>query len=219
MPSSEPPRPRRLVVALSAPQQGALMPQFTQVACQQLGISEAAASGIVLEALARLTPDMTMSELTLLKVLDEEIEAYRASPRAYEARGAYTTYEVLALAPDAPPDLGALSPDTLALHQPAQVPRNATPQSEWWEFSHEVDGYDIAERLGWDLGDLALNALMHHRQTGQWRGSLMDLRLTLFWKARALRHSGVATEDCDEDQVREVANLLEAIADRTPTPN
>lgn len=68
MPSNEPPRPRRLVVALSAPQQGALMPQFTQVACQQLGISEAAASGIVLEALARLTPDMTMSELTLLKV-------------------------------------------------------------------------------------------------------------------------------------------------------
>lgn len=150
--------------------------------------------------------------------MDEEIEAYRASPRAYEARGACSTYEVLALVPDAPPDLGALSPDIRALHQPAQVPRIATPESEWLEFAHEFDGYDIAERLGWDLGNLAPNALMHHRHTGQWRGSLMDLRLTLFWKARALRHSGAAIEDSDEDQVREVASLLEAIADRTPTP-
>lgn len=210
--------PRLLVVALSVQQQAALMPQFVQLACQQLGISEAQAGGIVVEALARLTPDMTMSELTLLKVLDEEIEAYRADPRAYEARGAYTSYDVLALKTDAPEDLGALSPDVLALHQPAHVPRNATPQSEWWEFS-QIDGYNLATRLGWDLGELAWGVLEHHRQTGQWRGSLMDLRLTLFWKARALRHGGVAIEDSDEDQVREVASLLEAIAARTPAPN
>jgi len=187
------------------------MPQLTNLACHQLGISPSQAGGIVVETLARLTPDMTTSEFTIFRVLGEETAAYRADPHAYEGRGAYTTYKVLALLPDVPADLGAYGPDILQLHEPTVVPRNAVPQSEWWDFAHEVEGYNIAGRLGWDLGELAQTVLDYHRRTGRWRGGLTDLRLTLFWIARALRHTGEALENRGEESIREVASLLDAI--------
>lgn len=208
---------RRLEIQLSARQQSRLMAPLSQIATQRLGIGEAQAGSIIVETLARLTPDMTTSEFTLLRVLEGEIGAYSSDPRAYEARAAATEYHVRALEPDAPVGLGALSQDILELHAPTVVPLNATPQEEWWDFSHEVDGYRVAERLGWDLGDLALTVLDYYRATGRWRGSLLDLRLTLFWKARALRHSGEALEDTGEEAIEEVASLLNAIATRTPT--
>lgn len=203
---------RELQVVLSGPQQATLMPQLTNLACHQLGISPSQAGGIVVETLARLTPDMTTSEFTIFKVLGEETAAYRADPEAYDWRGSYTTYRVLALLPDAPADLGAYSPDILQLHEPTLVPRNAVPQSEWWDFAQQVDGYGIAGRLGWNLNELAQTVLDYHRRTGRWRGGLTDLRLTLFWIARALRHTGEALEDRGEENIREVASLLRAIA-------
>lgn len=204
--------PRQTRIILSARQQGALIAQLTPVVSAELGIGESRARRVVTEVLARLTPDMTLSEMTILKTLDEELGSYGADPAAYEARCEATEYAVPALEPGAPPDLGSVSADLLALHAPAPAPTRAVPVEEWWEYAHQVDGYDVAERLGWELGDLANLMLDHYGRSGEWRGSYLDLRLALFFRARAFRHWGVSIEEAGEEFQREIEDLLAAIA-------
>lgn len=101
---------RRRTEENSAQQQGALIPQLTPVVSAELGIGENRARRVVTEVLARLTPDMTLSEMTILKALDEELASYRADPAAHEARCEATEYAVPALEPGAPRELGSVRP-------------------------------------------------------------------------------------------------------------
>lgn len=82
--------------------------------------------------------------------------------------------------------------------------------SEWFEFAHLLDGYAVAEQLGTDLADLANTQEATHRATSAWPGSLLELRLALFFQARALRFAHGLEESPDHQAL--IANLLNAIA-------
>lgn len=203
---------RTVIVSLSEPQQMHLMPLLGQVAMAELGITKAQAGGIVVETMGRLTSDSALSGWTVTKFLQEEIREYAADPVRYEQRTQDTSYGVLAMT--APPGSLDPSPDIVAYTQPQTVPTKAVPQSEWWDFSHELSGYEIAERIGWDAGVLANELYREYWRTQQWRGTVLDLRITLFHEARSLRHWGFGLEDAGEERQVAVARLLQAIRER-----
>lgn len=203
---------RTVTINLSEQQQKHLMPLLGKAAMATLGLTEAQVGGIVVETMGRLTADSALSGWTVGKFLQEEIREYAADPRRYEQRTQDTSYSVLAMT--APP--GSLDPsaDIVAYTQPQTVPTKAVPQSEWWDFAHELSGYEIARRIGWDAGDLANEMYQEYWRTQQWRGTVLDLRITLFHEARALRHWGFGLEDAEEERQLAVARLLQAIGAR-----
>lgn len=112
---------------MGAEQQATLAPQLAATITTEIGGDEARARLVVTEVLARLTPDMTLSELTIHRTLEEELARYRSNPPAYVARCAGTRYRAPAQEPNAPPDAGRISPDLAALLEPAPVPTRAVP--------------------------------------------------------------------------------------------
>jgi len=202
--------PRIVTITLSEAAQKRLMPLLASGAQRALGLAPDQVGGIVVEALGRLTAVSALSYLTVNKVLLEEIRAYAADPAAYEGRVRATDYAVLAFT--APP--GSLDPsaDVLAYVAPRQVPTGAAPRGEWWRFADELDGYELAQSIGWDAGELADEVFAGYRRTGSWRGSMLDLRIALFVRARALRRMGPGLEGAGAETIAETEALLRAIA-------
>ena len=207
-------------IVLSADQQRSVATWFVRLARNHLGLSEVRAGPIVVEALARLTPDETMSKMTMFRTMVEEMRTYQTDPAAYEARVRATEYEVVALKQDAPSDLATISPDLLRLFAPATVPLAYGSDDEWWHFAYhypdggEIDGPALARLVGWELDALAEYVREHHREAVRWRGSLVDLRLTLLHQTRAVRFAGGLGDDPESQ--REVRSLLSAIAALQP---
>lgn len=201
---------RTVTVSLSSEQQQQILPILTAVSRKELGVSEHQAGAVVVETLGRLTADSALSLLAINKVLTEELRAYAAAPEAYERRTQETIYKVSSL--DDPSLVPHPSPDLISYASPNYVPTKALPQSEWWDFSHELDGYEVAERIGWDLTEFAPVIIERHQRTGVWSGSMLDLRLVLFYKASALRFQGIDLEDVGEEAIASMESLLEAIA-------
>lgn len=80
----------------------------------------------------------------------------------------------------------------------------------WVELAHTLNGYALAEELGVDLGELSHRLRSGYWATGEWVGTLLELRMVLFHEARAIRFVGGLDED--PEYSAEVAALLNAIA-------
>lgn len=203
---------RTVMISLSEEQQKHLMPLLGKAATGILNLPEDRVGSIVVETMGRLTADSALSGWTVNKFLLEEIREFAADPDRYERRTQDTNYGVLAMT--APPGSLDPSPDILAYTRPQNVPTKALPQDEWWHFAQELNGYDVAERIGWDAGVLANELQAEYWRQGRWSGTVLDLRITLFHVARSLYHQGIGLEDAGEERQVAVARLLQAIRER-----
>ena len=73
----------------------------------------------------------------------------------------------------------------------------------WFDFAHSLSSYNIAEEMGFDFPRLArLYAEKYalYRAHGRWEGSRLELRLVLFFEARALRFTDAPGVNPDEDE-------------------
>ncbi|HEX7005405.1 MAG TPA: hypothetical protein VF168_14570 [Trueperaceae bacterium] len=83
---------------------------------------------------------------------------------------------------------------TAATLAAAEAQHLAVPHPDrWFEFAHELDGYAIAEELGVDLSRTCSRLMDEHGATGRWARSLLELRLVLFFLARASRFTAGLT--------------------------
>ena len=83
----------------------------------------------------------------------------------------------------------------------------------WFVFAHLLNGYDLADALGFELGAFSNGKSEHYAETGVWEGTLLELRLVLFFEARALRMAGAPgynPNNNPEDRER-IRDLLSAI--------
>lgn len=167
----------------------------------------------MIETLSRLTSDTAASEFAVLKVFQEELSSYQADAEAYNRRSDATRFVVRNIGPNADTPAGqSRSEVEVALEAGGPVPADALAVDDWFQYAHTIDGYNLARLIGLDLGELVNVMDARFQQTGQWRGSLLDLRLALFFKARAFRHWGVTIEEAGEGFQREITTLLAAIA-------
>ena len=60
----------------------------------------------------------------------------------------------------------------------------------WFGFTHILSGYNLAEELGLELHELRQERAAQYDQIGRWEGTLLELRLILFFEARAMRFAG-----------------------------
>ncbi len=88
----------------------------------------------------------------------------------------------------------------------------------WFRFAHTLDGYTLFHSLGRadGIGDLRNEHLRAYRETGTWRGSLLELRVVLFFEARAQRHGAYPSYSPDDDPKFRamMMSLLDAIRKR-----
>jgi hypothetical protein len=68
---------------------------------------------------------------------------------------------------------------------------------DWRAFARLVDGYKIAEELGYDLLTWGKAQDQHYRQTGTWELNVLGLRLMLFWEYRADYWTGYTYHERD----------------------
>lgn len=108
------------------------------------------------------------------------------------------------------PRRGMAETAATASKQQLRVPPPVT--ARWFAFAHRLSGYHIAEELGIDIHELAERQVGAYRATGEWPGSLLELRLVLFREARALRMSDGLADSLEHGIM--VASLLNAIAAR-----
>ena len=92
---------------------------------------------------------------------------------------------------------------------------------DWFMFAHTLDGYGIAEELGHQdvLGYLAKLRAHHtaiYEAIGAWQGSRLELRLVLFFEARARRFTDAPGHSPSNDPAyrKMITDLLEAISVR-----
>ena len=96
----------------------------------------------------------------------------------------------------------------------AEAQRLEVPEYEgWYRFAHLLNGYDVANELSLELAKLSHEKMGHYFQTEVWKGTLLELRLVLFFKARAYRFTGYPGYDpeSDPDFREEIRTLLGAL--------
>ncbi len=69
----------------------------------------------------------------------------------------------------------------------------------WFAFAHLLNGYDVADELGLELGTFSNEKSKLYGRTGMWEGTLLELRMVLFFEARALRMAGAPSYDPTND--------------------
>ncbi len=89
----------------------------------------------------------------------------------------------------------------------------------WFAFAHLLNGYDVADELGLELSELSREKAATYDRTRVWEGTLLELRMTLFFEARALRMAGAPGYDPNSDpEYREyIQGLLGAIKRKAAT--
>ena len=91
----------------------------------------------------------------------------------------------------------------------------------WFAFAHTLNGYDIAEELEPDnddaLAELYTRLYNDYEATGVWSGSRLELRLVLFFEARARRFSDAPGSNPDNNLAyrKKIDELLGAIRNRS----
>jgi hypothetical protein len=93
---------------------------------------------------------------------------------------------------------------------------NAIPETLDWEssasFAHLIDGYLLAPRAGLgDVKDFVRATCDEAARTGRWRGTALELWVTLFIEHRRIRHGGY--EPGDEER-RRLDGVCRALRDR-----
>lgn len=208
---AEPVRQRGIVLA--AHQQAVLLPNLMHLVTLYLGRPNDEVGNVVIGTMCRLTPDTAMSEIVVFITLQEELTAFQTNPDEYNRLSWSTHYTVANLGPDADDATGQISSEIAsALNQANGAPTITQDGEAWWAYATAIDGYHLAKLIGINLSELA--ELMEHRyrNTGQWRGSLLDLRLALYYKAQVVKDTGASIEYASEGFQREVNDLLGAIA-------
>ena len=84
----------------------------------------------------------------------------------------------------------------------------------WRTFASLLDGYAIAQELGFDLKHWAPLREGRFAQTGKWNLNALELRLMLFYEFRADYMSGYTYHERDET----VDSLLRALSQLTGLP-
>ena len=91
--------------------------------------------------------------------------------------------------------------------QPFEVPQDL---EHWREFASLLDGYAIAQELGFDLMKWAPEQEQRYAQARQWELDTLGLRLMLFYEFRADHFTGYTYHERDET----VDSLLQALRAR-----
>jgi len=76
------------------------------------------------------------------------------------------------------------------LEEAERQPFTLPALGDWVEFAALIDGYTIANELGFDLLDWANKRIDNYRETGYWHANIMELRLLLFFFFRADHFAG-----------------------------
>lgn len=85
---------------------------------------------------------------------------------------------------------------------------------DWRSFAGLLDGYQIAEELGFKLADWAIVQEQRYEQSGQWDLNVLELRLMLFFQFRADHLAGYTYHERDDV----VDSLLRALSQHTGKP-
>lgn len=186
---------RRREISLTSEQQAVLLPGLTQLASNQLRVPEHEVGNLVIETLSKLTPNSAMSEVVVLNAFQEELTAFQADALAYDHRSRATHYTVHNLDTAANSSPNPISSDLINAQTPGgHPPKDVMLVDDWFNYAHGIDGYHLAQLIGMELADHAQATDDVYNETGRWRGSLLDLRLVLYYKARAFRHWGTDIE-------------------------
>lgn len=76
---------------------------------------------------------------------------------------------------------------------------------QWSEFAYLLNGYKIAEEMGFDLMEWRSKRLAEYEATGKWNANILELRLLLFAQARAAHFSWGEPFDMVDSLLRELA--------------
>jgi hypothetical protein len=95
----------------------------------------------------------------------------------------------------------------------AQTPTLTLPVFEHWRrFAASIDGYRIADELGFDLWRWADEKIKHWEATQQWDLDVLSLRLLLFATFRIDYMSGwtyTEQDECVDSILQELSRLLD----------
>ncbi|HEX6291166.1 MAG TPA: hypothetical protein VFZ66_18425 [Herpetosiphonaceae bacterium] len=100
-----------------------------------------------------------------------------------------------------------------ALAQRWKLPERFDDQT-WRSFAAQIDGYAIAEELGFDLRSWAAAQEQAYQQRGRWELNPLELRLMIFYQFRADYMSGYTYHERDEL----VDSLMAALGTATGQP-
>lgn len=174
---------RKRVVTLSAQQQLALEP-FVLGTLRGFGIDEYARGAIFVEGMSKMSPAMSLSEMATLNVLSKEVERYEEDPLLYNLTVEATLYEILSLAQPPLEGLGRAPSFVEGAFLPSRVP---SVDQDWLGFAERIEGHRIAHVLDLELADLGKVMRGSFKETDRWSGTLLDLRLMLFFEAAEFR--------------------------------
>ena len=82
------------------------------------------------------------------------------------------------------------------------LPKN---YEQWSEFAYLLNGYKVAEDMGFDLLEWQSKRLAEYEATGRWNANVLELRLLLFAQARAARFSWGEPFDLVDSLLHELA--------------
>ena len=85
---------------------------------------------------------------------------------------------------------------------------------DWRTLAMRINGYKIAEELGFDLSAWGEEQEKRYKTTGQWELDVLHLRLMLFYEYRADYFTGYTYRERDDL----VDSLLRALSEKTGLP-
>lgn len=173
------PARRTRVVSMSLEQHVPAM-EIGEALLKGLGYDNPALGAILVEAMANMSPAMSMSQYAIAQALANEAERYEADPAQYLAMSEDTAYEVLALVQPPIEGLGQV-PDYFA--RAWFFPHEPSMTEDWLEFAMDIEGFEIAKLLGLTLEDIAEVTRERGAEKLVERSAIVDLRLALFYEA------------------------------------